>query len=109
MMIHLKTEHVDEPCELVVSHYAANNQPAIRLVSPDGEPLMTATVCMPNVPLDRDQTFIKDYSENAGVLKCLVDNGLVHVVGTISCGFTEVHMVDLNMEVINKHVQQGDR
>ncbi len=46
-----------------------------------GEPVATASLNMPHVPLPPNQVFIKDYSENAGMLKALAEAGIVRVSG----------------------------
>ncbi len=97
----LQTQYVDEPCEIYLTHYAANNQPAIRFVSLDGEPLMMATVCLPHVELEPGQTIIKDYSENKGVLDWFFKHDLCEWVRAVDCGFNIAHVVQLNMEALD--------
>jgi hypothetical protein len=46
-----------------------------------GEYVATASVNMPHVPLAPNQVFIKDYSENEGMLKALEEAGIVRVSG----------------------------
>jgi len=75
------------PCKVEISEYTANNQVAIELVIADdankddgyfpGEPVATATVCIPERTFENGQTLIKDYSENEGILKVLVRSGVV--------------------------------
>ena len=46
----------------------------------DGEEVLTATVNLPEYQLQEakdDLTFIKNWSENEGILECLVENGIV--------------------------------
>jgi hypothetical protein len=56
--------------------YAAG-QICLQAYTTDGEPWLTATVCVPGVKLDADEVIIKDYSENAGVLDALVEAQIV--------------------------------
>lgn len=59
-----------------------NNRNAIQLTEADtGFPYMTCTVNMPHVTLNSFEVLIKDYSENEGVLKFLVDNNIVTDTG----------------------------
>lgn len=39
--------------------------------------IAVASVNLPNVLLDNDEVAIKDYSENEGILECLIDNKIV--------------------------------
>jgi hypothetical protein len=59
----------------------ANGRQAIRIVdAEDGSPVMTATVNLPEVPLEQDEVIIKNYSENEGCLPFLITNGVVSSV-----------------------------
>ena len=69
-------------CLVELSRYRDNHRPAIALITRDGMPLCTASVNVPEVPLKKNEVLIKDYSENAGVLKALVDAGIVEYTGT---------------------------
>ncbi len=58
-----------------------NDQIAIKLYD-NGEPRLTATVCInvpdtPNYNLDDKDVVIKNYSENAGVLEALIANNII--------------------------------
>jgi hypothetical protein len=55
-----------------------------------------ATVNLPDEYLAKNQTFIKDYSENAGILKVLEDAGVVKDTGQrVQSGFVEFPVVEL--------------
>lgn len=55
-----------------------------------------ATVNLPDHPLLADYTFIKNYSENEGMLKILEDAGIVKDTGMrVQSGFVEVPVVEL--------------
>jgi hypothetical protein len=43
----------------------------------DGMPIATATVNMPDVPLEPNEVIIKNYSENSGISKTLMEAGLI--------------------------------
>ena len=71
-------------CNLEFSTYAANGSLRIDLVADGsqedlfpGEPIATATVCLPKLPLQPGEVLIKNYSENAGIHKALMDQGVV--------------------------------
>jgi hypothetical protein len=67
---------------LVWSTYRSNNRSALELVDPrTGEPFTTATVNLPGVQLADDEIILKDYSENEGMLRSLVDAGVVQDMG----------------------------
>jgi len=77
--------------------YRGNNRVAITVVdAEDGEDLLVATVNIPDASLEEGETVIKDYSENAGILKFLVENGIVSKpVRTVSTGFVQCQVVKL--------------
>ena len=56
-----------------------------------GEEITVATVNMPGVKCGRNEVYIKDYSENEGVLKALQDAGVVRPTGeVIQRGFAAI-------------------
>ena len=64
-------------CYLVKEKYT-NGRTALILNEEDThEEVLIATVNIPGVNLASDEVIIKDYSENEGVLKVLVDAGIV--------------------------------
>ena len=68
-----------EDCQVKVSKYD-NFRTALRLVTLSGEPMCTATVNLPDRDLEINEVFIKDYSENEGVLGALQIAGVVNVI-----------------------------
>ena len=63
--------------------YAINNSTSLRLMSWDEGlgmeiPYATASVYAEGVSLEENEVVIKDYAENEGVLKVLVDNDIVY-------------------------------
>ena len=55
------------------------------------EELTMATVNLPEVPLRPEQTFIKDYSENEGLLRALCDARVVMSTGDyVESGFVRI-------------------
>lgn len=89
-------------CFLELGHYGSGRL-AIQLVSAVenkeqdlfiGEPIATATVNLPDIPLGADEIIIKNYSENEGMLNSLQKAGLVSVpVRQIQTGYATASVV----------------
>lgn len=70
-----------------------NGRAALQLIdADDGEPVATATTNLPDEPLEEGEAFVKDYSENRGMLDWLVKNGLAVPTGR---GFVSIPVVKL--------------
>lgn len=84
-------------CQLEFGYYQ-NGRPAIELIdTEDGQPIATATVNIPDYPLLDNEMFIKDYSENEGMLEALVKAEIVVDTGKrITQGFVTIPIVTLN-------------
>ena len=92
-------------CDVLIRKYQANKQASIQLVIADtdynrqrtneiGDPMTTATACMPGYPFANNETAIKDYGENTGVLNVLLDAGIVESTGKIiNSGFAVFSVV----------------
>ncbi|HTU17854.1 MAG TPA: DUF4313 domain-containing protein, partial [Gemmataceae bacterium] len=79
--------------ECVIEQRAyGNGRTALVLVdAKDREEVAVATVNLPEAPLKPGEVFIKDYSENEGMLAALEKAGIVQVTGeTVRSGFVEV-------------------
>ena len=64
-------------CVTKLAKYS-NGRTAIELVSEKrGEPILMATVNIPQVSLEKDEVILKEYSEGTGILKSLMDAGVV--------------------------------
>ena len=74
-----------------------NSRPALQLIdAEDGSPIATATVNLPDVPAGPNQVFVKNYSENEGMLDALVAAGVVKPTGqAVRSGFVEVPVCEL--------------
>jgi len=74
-----------------------NGRRSLELVDTfDGEPVLVATVNLPDEQLGEHETIIKDYSENEGVLKFLQANKIVgEVKRWVSTGFVKCPVVDI--------------
>lgn len=97
-------------CNVVQNKFQANNSICLSLVAADtkanrdkdtfpGEPIARASVFVDGVGVADNQSLIKDYSENKGILKTLVDAGIVEETGTVyNIGHSDdtlVHLVTL--------------
>ena len=66
----------------VVKHHYVNNRVALELIDAnDGEPVAMASINIPEIALASDEIIIKDYSENEGMLDCLLKAGVVELSG----------------------------
>lgn len=73
-----------------------NGRLALELVDSKGEPVAVATVNVPGSPLADDEVFIKDYSENEGMLDSLVAAGIVERTGkSVQSGFISIPVAKL--------------
>jgi len=75
----------------------SNGRPALVLLDfEDGSPYAVATVNLPELNLEDNQTFVKSYSENAGMLEFLVKNNIVKYTGKqASNDFVTVDVVEV--------------
>ena len=85
-----------------------NNRWAIEMLDEDGEHAGTASVNLPDHPLPEHCVFIKDYSENAGVLvgllasEVVIDTGIRAPSGFVKipmCRFTDEIMKELGITI----------
>lgn len=93
--IHVKTKYSNE-IGMVEKTVYKNGVIALLVFSEKGEPLFTASVNIPEeaASLKKDETFIKDWSENEGVLKCLQNEGIVGpTLFEVSTGFVKAQAV----------------
>lgn len=89
-----KVMFLGEECTIEFQQYAEGGV-AMQLWSDDG-PMGKATVCIPGYPLGENQVIIKDYAENAGMLKALVDAGIVRDTGKVApSGYVVGNVCDL--------------
>ena len=75
----------------------ANGRTALVLVDArNQEEIAVATINLPDQPLEPGQVFIKDYSENAGMLAALERAGIVKATGeSIQAGFAQIPKASL--------------
>jgi len=86
--------------ENVYLHWAsyANNRPALIITSAQGEPLVKASVNMPEISnISPDYILIKDYAENEGILAWLIEHEVVIDTGTvIPSGFVKLNLCKIH-------------
>lgn len=83
---------------LELSYYIEPYNNALIMLSEEGSLVAT---CSTNIePLGYDNLiFIKDYSENEGMLEFLIKNDvIVQVLGKIETGYVEVPICELNLD-----------
>lgn len=98
MKVKLKTKYIEAEAELRVAKYP-NGRKAIYFVDAETkEELLIATTNLPNHRLPPGHVFIKDYSENEGILSEMIRLGLCKPSAkTAASGFVEIPMVELTL------------
>jgi hypothetical protein len=90
--VNIDAAYVQGEAVLKKSSYP-NGSTALLLETVSGEPLAVATVALDELP-DEGCVFIKDWSENAGILNSLQQNGIVGpVIRNIKTGFVHASEV----------------
>ena len=79
MQIMAKTKYTNETALVTFARYSADQSVAIMLSTPAGQPLLKATSCLVEYGFTPPvgSVAIKTYSENEGVLECLIDQGVI--------------------------------
>jgi hypothetical protein len=96
--VHVSTQYISEEAVIERRTYP-NGSTALCLDGLDGEHLAVATVALEQLPAE-GHVFIKDWSENSGMLASLQAAGVIgDVVRVIPTGFVVAHEVPLLMEV----------
>jgi len=95
-----KVMFAGELCSLQFGNYG-NGRLSIQLADRHGEPYGRATVNLPDEVLGEDEVFIKDYSENEGMLSALIEAGIVADTGRrVRTGYVEVPVCKLLVAVM---------
>lgn len=83
-------------CELQFGKYE-NGRTAIELVEIEtGDPIVVATVNVPEIELEVDEVIIKNYSENSGILQTLILNSIIsEPIASYGNGFVNVPVCKL--------------
>lgn len=72
-----RVQFLDFTCEVQRAKYGSG-QNSLRLIDvEDGQPVATASVCLEDQPQQENQVFIKNYSENAGIMEALMLQGVI--------------------------------
>ena len=66
----------DTDLKIYQERYQSNNNLALTVYTEDHEPYMTISVNV-GVPLEKDEFYCKNYSENTGVLDALVEQNII--------------------------------
>lgn len=84
--------------------YYVNGNTALQLFSRnDHEPIAVATINLYE-KLPQNQAYIKDYSENEGMLELLIEAGIVtRVIGFKNSGYITAPLCELDIEIIKKY------
>lgn len=92
--------HQGRPCGVELGRYG-NGRTAVCLYDREtNEPHATATINLPDESIAPDEVFIKDYSENAGMLAALETAGLVAPTGReVRTGYVSAPVVKLLVPV----------
>lgn len=81
MSDYITVEYAGCKCVVVKGRYS-NGRVALTLVDEeDGGPVAVATINVPEIPLRDNEAFIKNYSENAGILNVLKRAGVIRKTG----------------------------
>lgn len=94
----------EEAVTVIFARYRKNDALAITLESADGQAYATASVNRPEVPVEPFHAFIKDYTENAGMVDLLVRNGILEPAPTT----TGAHALTPVAALVAMLQQQGD-
>lgn len=85
--ITVNTKYIKDTEAVVYAKLYGNGSTALLISDLNGERLFTATVALEETP-QKGFVFIKDWSENEGVLQCLIDQGVIRQpVREIKTGF----------------------
>lgn len=96
----MKFKHWD--CNIKIGYYA-NGNTAIQLFGKeDHEPVATATINLYE-KLPQNQAYIKDYSENEGMLEVLMEAGIVtKILGYRHNGYIVAPLCELDMDILTE-------
>ena len=91
--------------------YLQQDRIALQLVDvEDGEPIATASVNIAeeDLPMEDNEVFIKNYSENEGMTDALIAAGVIspEVIKTVQTGFVEVSSYLLTEQAYNHLTQR---
>lgn len=73
----MTVEFCDCMCKLVGRRYAGDRRALVLTGANTGLPVCTASVNLPDEECAYDEIFIKDYSENSGIMTVLINAGVI--------------------------------
>lgn len=89
-------------CETRFGSYQ-NGDPALELVDPEtGEPVARCTVFFPDRPTGPRKIFVKDWSENDGMVDALIEAKIIEpeCLEVVRTGFVDCGLYSLRPEVL---------
>ncbi len=98
------------PCHLNRDAYHSGKRTALWLTSADdGQQVAMCTVNLPEEYLDINEVFIKDYSENFGMVNALRAIGLIDKANRrIKQGWVEIDSYTLHLPTLAKYISTTD-
>lgn len=90
-------------CKINFAQYEGGNLAILLTDLTTGMPIAKATINVPGLLLADNQVVIKDYAENEGMLKALIDEGIVKSTGeTVRVGHVNAPICEV-LNPPNKH------
>ena len=101
-------EFYETKCIISIRQYD-NKRIAIELLAlKDKTPFAVASVNLPDFEIEKNMVFIKDYSENDGMLRTLVEADIVKDTGeTAPSGFVDVPLCILNEKIYKEYLNHN--
>jgi hypothetical protein len=97
--VHVELKHLDEKCDLYMGRYDHNNTMALQYKDERGMPVAQPTVNVPHENILPSQVFVKNYSENEGMLDHLLEKDIVmEPERYVKSGHVEVPVCYINTE-----------
>ncbi len=78
-------------CDVSTEHKYDNDRTAITLTdAKTGEPVLTASTNLPELPCGENEAWIKEYSENNGIERVLINAGVISkpIASTVTFGIS---------------------
>ena len=92
----IKTKHFSGDVSVGFGQYQDNLRPTIMIMDLNGRTTMIASVNLPDEPCEPGHTYIKDWSENEGILQSLLDAGIIRDTGkSARTGFVSARYVQI--------------
>ena len=87
----------DYLCNVSKKSYAGNRIALVLTHAEDGSPVATATVNLPEYPVPDNHVLIKDWSENEGMYKLLLEAGVIKpMITLVPTGYVHAYLCELN-------------